>query len=136
MTARLALLTVLLMAATAIASCAPTPSKERRCGTPEEAVAALIDSAKAGNVDGLLALFGPEGRELVSSSGPAAARRNRGVFEAAAAEQWRLADLRPDAKELIVGSEDWPFPIPLVKDADRVARAARRHRHHDVRRQR
>ena len=93
MTARLASLTILLTAATAIASCAPTPPEERRFSTPEEAVAALIDSAKAGNVDGLLALFGPEGRELVSSSDPATARRNREVFEAAAAEQWRLADL-------------------------------------------
>jgi len=86
--------------------------------TPEEAVAALIATTKAGNLDDLLTLFGPGGQELVSSSDPATGRKNREVFEAAAAEQWRLADLRPDAKELIVGSEDWPFPIPLVKDAN------------------
>ena len=81
-------------------------------------MAALIATAKAGNLDDLLTLFGPGGQELVSSSDPATGRKNREVFEAAAAEQWRLADLRPDAKELIVGSEDWPFPIPLVKDAN------------------
>jgi hypothetical protein len=32
------------------------------------------------------------------------------------AEQWRLEDLGPDRKELVIGNEDWPFPIPLVKD--------------------
>ena len=118
MTGRMASTAVVLIAGMAIVSCAPTPPQEKRFGTPEEAVAALIATAKAGNLDDLLTLFGPGGQELVSSSDPATGRKNREVFEAAAAEQWRLADLRPDAKELIVGSEDWPFPIPLVKDAN------------------
>jgi hypothetical protein len=118
MTGRLAATAVVLIAGMALASCAPTQPQQRRFGTPEEAVTALIDTAKAGNLDDLLTLFGPGAPELVSSSDPATGRRNREVFEAAAAEQWRLADLGPDAKELIVGSEDWPFPIPLVKDAN------------------
>ena len=118
MTGRMTSTAVVLIAGMAIVSCAPTPPQEKRFGTPEEAVAALIATAKAGNLDDLLTLFGPGGQELVSSSDPATGRKNREVFEAAAAEQWRLADLRPDAKELIVGSEDWPFPIPLVKDAN------------------
>ena len=117
MTGRMTSTAVVLIAGMAIVSCAPTPPQEKRFGTPEEAVAALIATAKAGNLGDLLTLFGPGGQELVSSSDPATGRKNREVFEAAAAEQWRLADLRPDAKELIVGSEDWPFPIPLVKDA-------------------
>ena len=36
--------------------------------TPEEAVTALANAAKAAELDAVLALFGPEGRELVSSS--------------------------------------------------------------------
>ena len=108
--------TVLLLLGLTSASCARQP-QERRFATPEEAVAALIASAKAGDLDEVLALFGPEGKELVASSDPATARKNRDVFEVATSERWRLADLRPDAKELIVGNEDWPFPIPIVKDA-------------------
>jgi hypothetical protein len=107
---------VLLLAGLTGASCS-RPPQERRFATAEEAVAALIDTAKAGDLDELLTLFGPAGKELISSSDPATARKNRDVFGVAAAERWRLADLRPDAKELIVGNEDWPFPIPLVKDA-------------------
>jgi hypothetical protein len=89
----------------------------RRFATPEEAAGALIDTVKTGSIDDLLTLFGPEGQEIVASSDPATGRRNRDVFVAASREQWRLEDLRADAKELIVGNEDWPFPIPIVKDA-------------------
>lgn len=104
-----------LVAAVTIGACSSEPA-ERRFTTPDAAARALIDTAKAGNLDELLTLFGPEGQELVSSSDPATGRRSREVFVAAAAEQWRLAELRPDARELIVGNEDWPFPIPLLRD--------------------
>jgi hypothetical protein len=90
----------------------------RHFATPEEAVQAFIGTVKAGQIDELLAYFGPEGNELVDSSDPATGRRNQEVFVAAVAEQWRLEDRGPDAKELIVGNEDWPFPIPLVRDED------------------
>ena len=36
---------------------------------------------------------------------------------AAAAEGWRLGDVGPDRKELVLGNEAWPFPVPLVKGA-------------------
>ena len=51
--------------------------------TPEEAVKALVDTVKAGNLDALLALFGPDGHELIASSDPATARMNRQVFAVA-----------------------------------------------------
>jgi hypothetical protein len=97
-------------------SCARTPA-EGRFNTPEEAVQDLNARVKSGNLDALLELFGPESRELVSSSDPATARKNQEVFLAAMGEQWRLEDRGPDTKELVVGNEDWPFPIPLVRDA-------------------
>jgi Protein of unknown function (DUF2950) len=107
---------VVLILGIAAGSCARSP-EEGRFATPEEAVHDLNARVKAGDLDELLKLFGPEGRELVSSSDPATGRRNQEVFLAAMAEQWHLEDSGPDAKELIVGNEDWPFPIPLVRDA-------------------
>lgn len=83
--------------------------------SPEEAVQSLMTSVKAGDLNALVALFGEEGRTLVASSDAATGRRNQAVFLAAAGEQWRLEDRGPDTKELIVGNEDWPFPIPLVR---------------------
>jgi hypothetical protein len=91
-------------------------AKERTFATPEEAVQALVASAKSGDLDALLAIFGPQGQELIASSDPATARQNRKVFTVAAAEQWHLEDSGAK-KTLVIGSENWPFPVPIVKDS-------------------
>jgi len=104
-----------------VAACSnsrPAESSPRHFATPEDAVRALTETVKSGKLDELLTYFGPEGRDLVASSDPATGRRNQEVFIAAASEEWHLEDLGPTTKELVVGNEDWPFPIPLVKDAD------------------
>jgi hypothetical protein len=72
---------------------------------------------RKGSLDDLLALFGPQGKDLIASSDPATARQNREVFKIAAAEKWRLVDETPTRKTLVIGNEDWPFPVPLVKEA-------------------
>jgi hypothetical protein len=92
-----------------------TAAAPRAFPTPEDAVRALIAIVKKGDLPGLVAIFGPEGQALVDTSDPATGRRNREVFAAAAAEGWRLADAAGGRKELVLGNEDWPFPVPLVK---------------------
>ena len=88
---------------------------ERTFPTPEDAVKALIETVKAGNVESLLEIFGPGGKELIDSSEPAIARQNQQVFTVAVREKWHLEDAAPDRKTLVIGNEDWPFPVPLVK---------------------
>ncbi|HET7294150.1 MAG TPA: DUF2950 domain-containing protein [Vicinamibacteria bacterium] len=83
--------------------------------TPDETARALIDIVKANDLNGLVALFGRPGQDLVDTSDAATGRRNREVFVAAVAEGWRLGDLDPDRKELVLGNEEWPFPVPIVK---------------------
>jgi len=95
---------------------ARTPAS-RAFATPEDAVKALVDTVKKGDLPALLAIFGTDGTELIESSDPATARMNRQVFVVAAAEQWRLEDAGPNGKTLVIGNEAWPFPVPLVKDA-------------------
>jgi hypothetical protein len=89
----------------------------RTFATPEEATRALIDTVRANDLNGLLALFGPQSQELVDTSDQATGRRNREVFVAAVEEGFRLADKGPDRKELVLGNEEWPFPVPLVRGA-------------------
>ena len=43
---------------------------------------------------------------------------NRRVFTVAVREQWHLEDVTPTQKTLVIGNEEWPFPVPLVKGAD------------------
>ena len=104
---------VLLLGATAGAA----GGGPRVFATPEQAAGALIDIVKANDLAGLVALFGPDGQELVDTSDPATGRRNREVFVAAVGEGWRLGDLPAGGKELVLGHEAWPFPVPLVKGA-------------------
>jgi DUF2950 family protein len=100
-----------------LAGAAPAHGQEPRVfPTPEDAVRALTDAAKASDVTGLLGIFGADGKDLISSSDPATARQNREVFVVAIAEGWRLVD-NGEKKELVIGHEAWPFPVPLVKTA-------------------
>ena len=111
---RLALKSLLILTLTLPAHPADTPP-QRVFATPEEAVRALTDAAKAGDTSAILAIFGPEANDIVTSLDPVDARRNREVFVAAVAEQWTLADQDDGSKELSIGYEQWPFPVPLVK---------------------
>jgi hypothetical protein len=105
-----------IVAGLVVASCAPK-AEEGTFATAEDGVHALIDTVKGGDLEKLVRLFGPEARDIVAGSDPATGRRNQQVFLTAVAEQWRLEDRGPETKELIVGNEDWPFPIPLVQSA-------------------
>jgi hypothetical protein len=101
-----------------LSSAAAADVRQPTFATPEAAVAALINAAKAARPEDLLAIFGPEGRDLVDVSDPATGRRNREVFVVAVAEAWRLVDQGPTRKVLVVGHEGWPFPVPLVREGN------------------
>src|SRR5262245_55503767 len=51
--------------------------------TPEAAVQALADAAKAGSLNDLLAIFGADGQDVAASSDPTTARQNREIFTVA-----------------------------------------------------
>lgn len=91
--------------------------RQRTFSSPEDAVRALIQVAGAGTLEDVGAFFGPDGKELLDSSDPATANRNRQVFAVAAAEQWHLTDAGNGRRVLVVGNEAWPFPVPLVRAA-------------------
>jgi len=111
---------VLAWAFAALIAYAPSTAAQgagpRTFSTPEDAAKELIRIAKSGSLQDLLQIFGPDAQDLVDNSDPATARRNRQVFTVAAAERWHLVDQGADAKILVIGNEDWPFPVPIVKE--------------------
>jgi len=111
-----AALSVVLLLVVSLSAVPAAGQAQKSFATPEEAVKALEAAAKAGNSDELLAIFGPEAKEILSSGDPVADRRQREVVVVAFEEGWRLVDKGAHVKELVVGNEDWPFPIPLVKE--------------------
>ena len=109
---------LLCAAVLAAASCHGGPKpQDTTFSAPEDGVRALTAAVAAGKVEEVARLFGTDGRELIDTSDPAEARRNREVFRAAMAERWRLEDRDGRGKVLLVGNEEWPFPVPLVRDA-------------------
>ncbi len=112
----LAVLCACALIAALIFSSRASAQAARQFASPEDAVKAFIDVVKAGNVADLVAILGAEGKELIESSDPATARQNRRVFTVAVGEQWHLEDAAPNRKTLVIGNEDWPFPVPLVKE--------------------
>lgn len=82
--------------------------------SPQEAVDALVAAVKAGTTDGIVAVLGPEGEALASSGDSVADAGTRQRFEAAYDESHALK-MEDDARTiLIIGKDDFPFPIPLV----------------------
>ena len=83
--------------------------------TPEDAVVAMVDAARAGNRAELMAIFGPEGEKILSSGDPVMDQNAVQTFIAAYDERAQLSE--EDGKRiLMVGNEEWPFAIPLIKD--------------------
>ena len=89
--------------------------------SPERAADALIQSAATYDVPALLEILGPDAGELVASEDPVE-DKNRGLAFAALAREKQSVTLdpkNPGRATLLVGKDDWPLPIPLVKRGSR-----------------
>ena len=92
--------------------------KQRTFNSPDEAVKALIESVRAKDTKELLAIFGPSGKEIISSGDEVADREIGERFVKAYEESNRLVSERMTRMVLRLGKGDYPFPIPLVKKGD------------------
>jgi len=105
----------LLIAAIFAFAMASVANAQQSFKTTEEAADALIGAARAGDRKGLLTVLGRDGADIVSSGDAVAdaSARNR-VVEAYDAKHQVVAE-DTDKAVLVIGREDWPFPIPLVR---------------------
>lgn len=83
--------------------------------SPARAAAALVAAARAGNVAALEHVLGPEGAKLVNSGDPVEDAKGRTMFVAAYDRRHRISAAGKGRWTLVIGSEQWPFPIPIVK---------------------
>src|SRR5688572_5678756 len=91
---------------------------QKRFKTAEEAVQSAIKAAKSNNSTELLAIFGADAQDLLSSGDKVADRRARQVILVAFNEKWALTSEGANTKILVIGNEGWRYPIPLVKDSE------------------
>jgi hypothetical protein len=86
--------------------------------SPEEAVKALNKAVRGNDTKELLAIFGPSGKELISSGDKVADETGRERFIKAYEEMNKLVNENDTKVILHVGNGDWPFPIPIVKKGE------------------
>jgi Protein of unknown function (DUF2950) len=88
---------------------------QKKFKSPEDAFKALIEAAKNNDTAELLAIFGPEGKDLISSGDAVADRRARERFIKAATDGMKFSKLDDKTMLLIIGKDECSFPIPIVK---------------------
>ena len=103
---------------TRAAMAAPASVKQQSFATPDEALKAIVEDLKAGNQSNLLKIFGPGIEPILNSGDPVADQNARERFVAYAEEQHHF-DGSGDTLTLVIGKDDWPFPIPLKKVDER-----------------
>jgi hypothetical protein len=89
--------------------------------TPQEAAKSLIVATKSYDVEALLQIFGAEGEDFVSSADPVRDKNNGLAFaELAAQKNSVVVDPKNSNRAtIVVGNNDWPLPVPLVKKGDK-----------------
>ena len=95
--------------------------EQRNFATPREAAQALLAAAEAADVSALIAIFG-QGADEVLNSGDAVQDKNnleRFVKRAKQSLKERVDPANPNRDSILIGLDNFPFPIPLVRTAGR-----------------
>lgn len=83
--------------------------------SPEAGVAALSEAVKLNNQTMLRAILGAQAGRLISSGDAVADERGRNGFIKAYDEASRIVREDDARATLVIGKDEWPLPIPLVK---------------------
>jgi hypothetical protein len=88
--------------------------------SPQQAADALVDAASRFDVVALTRIFGTDGDNIVFTGEFPQDKKHAADFAAEANEKKTVSvDPKTGSRAfLLVGNEDWPFPIPLVKRGD------------------
>jgi hypothetical protein len=94
-----------------------TPSSSSATfASPDQAGDGLLSAAKGGDLNAVLAIFGPASKEVIFSGDSVQDKATVGAF-ATGYEQMHRWRLMPDGSQvLLIGAQNFPFPIPLKKN--------------------
>ena len=104
-------LTLIAMAPVAQAATAA----QKRFASPEAGITALVEAVKANDQPMLGGILGPHGKTLISSGDSVADQQSREAFIKAYSEANKLVFEGETQAVLVIGQDEWPMPVPLVK---------------------
>jgi len=90
-------------------------NSQEKFASPDDAANALVDAVRANNSDQLKRILGPDGSKIVWSGDSVADRRDADQFVTAFDQKHEIVAGAGDDLTLLVGQNDWPKPIPIVK---------------------
>ena len=95
----------------------PSTAGPQTFDSAEKAADALVDAAEKFNVTSLIRIVGPQGEDLVLTGEYAQDRERAQEFAAQARKRKQVSvDPKTDTRAyLLVGEQDWPFALPIVK---------------------
>jgi hypothetical protein len=93
-------------------------AQQKTFKTPEEAVKSLMEAVKANDTKEMLAIFGPEGKEIISSGDKVSDKAEGERFVKAYEAMNKLVEETDGKMTLVVGEQEWPFPVPIVKKGE------------------
>lgn len=93
--------------------------KQTLFSTPEEAMKALVQAAKAKNRAALGEIFGPSSLQQLLSGDPVQDNHEMDQFAAAVEKSAKLEKVNDARFTLMIGERNWPFPIPIVEEENR-----------------
>jgi hypothetical protein len=93
------------------------PTAQKTFDTPQQAADALIHAADPYDTSALQQILGPDGVDLVSSEDHVQDKNIAAAFAKKARDKQRINidPANPARATLVVGTEDWPLPIPIVR---------------------
>jgi Protein of unknown function (DUF2950) len=96
---------------------APAQSNQKQFNTPKEAADSLVQAAESFDVAVLTEILGPDSKDILSSEDPVSDKNRALAFAAKAKEKSTLGTdpKNPNRAILTVGNDDFPVPIPIVK---------------------
>ena len=92
-------------------------SQQKQFNSPKEAAENLVQAAGAFDVAALKEILGPDSADIVSSQDPVQDKNKALAFAAKAKEKDSIEIDKKDPNRtiLLVGNDDFPLPIPIVK---------------------
>lgn len=108
---------LLLIGSAVLAATAADARDQRNFKTPDEAANALVQAARINDIRGILSVLGPDGAQIASSGDPTEDKAIRGQFVSAYDAKHQLTMEGEDKAILVIGRDDFPFPVPLVRTA-------------------
>jgi hypothetical protein len=94
---------------------ASVASAQQAFTTPEDAASALASAAKSGDRKAIVTVLGPGGDDIVSSGDEVADATTRREFLAAYDAKHRIAMEGDNKAIVVIGEQDFPLPIPLIR---------------------